>query len=47
MFDEAHSFNQYRPLKMLIAMLSAGNQTLRNGGRDAITSFVIIVGQVL
>lgn len=36
MLDEAHSFNQYKPLKMLIAMLSAGNQTLWNGGTDAV-----------
>ena len=35
MLDKARSFNQYKLLKMLIAMLSAGNQTLWNGGADA------------
>lgn len=36
MLDKAPSFNQYKPLKMLIAMLSAGNQTLWNRGADAV-----------
>ena len=33
LLDEADSFNQYKLLKMLIATLSGGNQSLLN--RDA------------